>query len=134
MTTHSSDNSDKGYHIVVEKGEESEQTLATNVEIADSLLASMKGLMGRSSFPNESGLVLEPTNRFVSASPQAVHMLFVLIPIDVLWLVDGEVNRVARLQPWHGFGVARADRIIELPAGTAESVETGDTVQLKHDT
>jgi uncharacterized membrane protein (UPF0127 family) len=55
-------------------------------------------------------------------------MLFMRFPIDVLWLQGERVVKRARLSPWTGYGVARADRIIELPAGAAEGVSVDDTV------
>lgn len=118
------------HRIVLEQGDGTEHTLATEVEIADSLLATATGLMGRSSLPEEYALVLEIGEGLFGPSRQVVHMLFVRTPLDVLWLVEDRVTRVARLPPWRGIGVARADRIVELPAGAAEPVAAGDTVRL----
>jgi len=60
---------------------------------------------------------------------QVVHMLFVPFPIDVVWLVDDEVRKSARLSPWTGIGVAKADRIVEFPPGAADDVAAGDVVR-----
>jgi uncharacterized membrane protein (UPF0127 family) len=60
-----------------------------------------------------------------------VHMLFVRFPIDVMWVVDGTIERVSTLSPWTGLGYAQADTILELPAGAADDVEAGDTVRVE---
>ena len=108
--------------------------LATDVEFADSLLAKMKGLMFRKSVPDEYALVMEMgTNLLGRPSRQTVHMLFVRFPIDVSWLVEDEVTQIKTLKPWRGTGAARADRIIELPAGVATDVHVGDTVRVERE-
>lgn len=102
------------------------QSLATEVEVAESILSKGIGLMGKSSIPEEYGLVF----RFSSPGRRSVHMLFVRTPIDVLWLVDERVERVETLPAWRGFGVATADTLVELPPGAAEAVEEGDRVRI----
>ena len=120
------------------------RTLATDVETADSLLAQMRGLMGRSSVPEDYALVFpvrrDPVavaldrvpgvGRLVDPGQHGVHMLFVRTPIDVLWVEDETVVQVRTLQPWTGTGSARADTLVELAAGAASDVEPGDTVRL----
>lgn len=117
------------------EGQSPPRVLATNVEIADSELSQMRGLMFRSEIPDDFALVMEVGNSgglpFLSGpARQFVHMLFVRFPLDVIWLAEGEVRKVARMHPWRGMGMARADRILELPAGAAEGVEAGDTVRI----
>lgn len=112
-----------------------DRVLATNVELADSTLSQAKGLMFRSSVPDDFALVMEVGGGglfSLTAGPprQSVHMLFMRFPIDVLWLDGDRVVKNARLSPWTGIGVARADRIIELPAGAADGVTVGDTVRV----
>ena len=110
-----------------EEGQPGEsRTLATEVEVADTFFARMCGLMFRRSIPEEYALVF----RFERPSTRSLHMLFVPFPIDAVWLVDGEVTRVERLRPWTGFAWARADVVLELPAGAADAVEPGDQVWL----
>ena len=116
--------------IVLERGDGTERVLATDVEIADSMLSQATGLMGRAELSEGYALVLEVGEGLFGPSRQVVHMLFVRTPLDVLWLVDDEVARVARLRPWRGIGIARADRIVELPPGAADGVEPGHAVQL----
>lgn len=101
-------------------------TLATDIEFADSFVSQARGLMFRRSFPSGSALVF----RFENAKKRDLHMLFVPFSIDAIWLVDSEVTATTRLRPWVGFGRAVADTIIELPAGAADNVVIGDTVEL----
>lgn len=101
--------------------------LATTVDLADSLVSQTRGLMFRRSVPDDYALVF----RFDSSTVRDLHMLFVFFPIDAVWVVDGVVRRVERLRPWLGFARARADLIVELPAGTAAGVEPGDRLALE---
>ena len=103
------------------------RTLATTVDTADSLLAQARGLMFRRSIPDDYALAF----RFDDVSSRDVHMLFVPFPIDVVWTVEDEVRRVERLRPWLGLAKAEADRIVELPAGTANEVQPGDKLYLE---
>lgn len=111
--------------------------LASEVEVAESALSQARGLMFRSDIPDGFALVLDVGGGglvFGGPSRQFVHMLFMRFPIDVLWLVDDEVRKKARLSPWRGFGFGKADRIIELPAGGADGVQVGDSVRVEgHD-
>jgi len=105
-------------------------TLATDIKFADSFFAQARGLMFRRSFLSGSALVF----RFKNTKKRELHMLFVPFSIDAIWLVDTEVTATKRLRPWVGFGRAAADTIIELPAGAADDVAVGDTVELVSDT
>jgi uncharacterized membrane protein (UPF0127 family) len=113
-----------------------ETVLASTVEVADSTLSQAKGLMFRSSIPDDFALVMEVGSSgglpLTSGPPrQSVHMLFMRFPIDAVWLNGDRVVKTAQLSPWTGIGMAKADRIIELPAGAAEDVTPGDTVVVK---
>lgn len=112
------------------------RVIATDVDVADSVLSSAKGLMFRSEIPDEYALVMEVGGNsvvpFASGPPrQFVHMLFVRFPLDVIWLNAGEVVRVAGMKPWRSVAMAKADVILELPAGNAEGVEPGDTIRIE---
>lgn len=100
------------------------RVLAKDVEFADSLLTQGRGLMFRRSIPDDYALVF----RFGRAHRRRLHMLFVPFDIDAVWLHDGRVRRVKRLQSWFGHGMAIADTVIEFAKGTADGVETGDRV------
>ncbi|MCU4718826.1 DUF192 domain-containing protein [Halapricum hydrolyticum] len=116
--------------------------LASDVEIAEGFVQTSKGLMFRSSVPEEYALVFEfePPSGISAKLPFAgddavarrfIHMLFVRMPLDVLWLQGETVVHAKTLRPWTGIGMASADRIVELPAGAAEDVAVGDTVRLE---
>jgi uncharacterized membrane protein (UPF0127 family) len=103
------------------------EVLATNVEVAESFLASLRGVRFRRSFPDGNALVF----RFGSAGRRDVDMLFVPFRIDALWLVDDQVERVDTLRAWFDIAIASADTLIELPEGTASGVSPGDTIEIE---
>ncbi|WP_135805737.1 DUF192 domain-containing protein [Halorussus marinus] len=111
--------------LIHESGGE-RQTLATDVETADSFLSRAKGLMFRRSIPDDYALVF----RFDGVGTRDVHMVFVPFGLDVLWLRDGEVRHKERLSAWTGLAEAEADTLVELPAGAADGVAVGDAVGL----
>jgi len=105
------------------------RTLATQVDTAETFLARLRGLMFRRSLPDGYALVFP----FGRPAPRGLHMLFVPVAVDAVWLVDGEVTTVERLPPWRGYGRGRADTILELPAGAADGVEVGDGVRIEYE-
>ena len=120
--------------VVHESGVQSDDgdgraVLATDVTVADSFGAKLRGLRFRSSLPDGFALVFP----FEDVGRRDIDMLFVRTPIDVLWLIDERVERVDTLRSWIGFGLAKADCVIELPPGAAESVSPGDRVVLEGD-
>ncbi|MFC7074148.1 DUF192 domain-containing protein [Halovenus rubra] len=127
----------EGDDTLGEKASANRNILATEVDIADSLFSTARGLMLRATLPDNYALVMEVGGGtllpFSSGPPlQSVHMLFVRMALDVLWLDGDEVVRVSRMHPWRSIGIARADRIIELPAGNADGVSVGDSVILEN--
>ncbi|WEL18288.1 Uncharacterized protein SVXHr_2131 [Halorhabdus sp. SVX81] len=100
------------------------RTLASDVEVAEGLWAKFRGLRFRRSIPEHYALVFE----FSHPGRRDIDMLFVRTPLDVLWLEDERVRQVKTLRPWIGFGLARADCVIELPPDAADGVEAGDRV------
>jgi uncharacterized membrane protein (UPF0127 family) len=106
---------------------EDDDVLATETEVADSLPVTLLGLRFRRSLPDDHALVF----RFGSAGRRDVDMLFVPFPIDVLWLIDGRVERVDTLRAWFDLAIARADTLVELPAGTAGDVSQGEMVRIE---
>lgn len=106
--------------------------IADRAEVARSLLARGRGLMGRTALPAGYGLILIPES--------SIHMFFMRIPIDVLF-VDRQ-HRVIGLRealpPWHPFaGVApwRGHYVVELPVGAirASRTEMGDELRVTPD-
>lgn len=101
-------------------------TLAEDARIAEGRLAQGRGLMFRRSFPGDA-LVFP----FDDVGTRRLHMVFVPFSIDAVWVADGRVQQVTRLESWIGYGRGRADCVIELPAGRAATVEAGDGVCLE---
>ncbi|MFB6128831.1 MAG: DUF192 domain-containing protein, partial [Halorhabdus sp.] len=97
-------------------------TLATDVDVAEGLWATFRGLRFRRSLPVEYALVFP----FDHAGWRDIDMLFVRTPLDVLWIENDRVRQVKTLRPWIGFGLATADCVVELPPGAADDVEPGD--------
>lgn len=106
--------------------------IADRAEVARSLLARGRGLMGRTALPTGYGLILVPES--------SIHMFFMRIPIDALF-VDRRhrvVGKREALPPWHPFaGVApwRGYYVIELPVGAirASRTEVGDELRVTPD-
>lgn len=99
--------------------------LATRAELAGSAGTRMKGLLGRTEFPEGEGLIIDPCN--------SIHTFFMAFAIDVVF-VDGQdrVVRVCpRVVPWRLTRIVfRARKVIELPSGTLEKQGAGPGDQL----
>jgi uncharacterized protein len=107
------------------------------VEVADSWLSRLRGLIGRPSLAPGEGLYLSGTN--------GIHMLFMRFAIDCVFVrpaadagADGSVHEVVAvrpdLRPWTGvvWFVRRASGAIELGAGSAAraGINVGDRLRL----
>ena len=112
---------------VVHKADGEERALASDVDVADGILSKARGLIGRRSIPDDYALVFP----FGRAATRRLHMAFVPFDIDAIWVVEGEVQQVARLVAWTGYGGARADTVVELPGGAAADVDVGDPVHVE---
>jgi uncharacterized membrane protein (UPF0127 family) len=104
--------------IVTESG----KVICERCEIADSMFARTRGLLGRSGLEPGSGMLIDRAG--------SVHMFFMRFPIDVVFLSrDRTVVGVRhRLGPWRVAAARRAVASLELPAGRAAEagVEKGD--------
>jgi uncharacterized protein len=81
--------------------------------LADTALARMRGLLGRSELPSGEGILLKPAS--------SVHMAFMRFPIDAVFL-DRELRVVkiaSDLKPWRAAGSRGAKSVLEIPAGEA---------------
>jgi uncharacterized membrane protein (UPF0127 family) len=91
------------------------------------------GLSGRTDVPSGTGMVF----LFDDPGNYAFWMKDTLVPLDILWLRGGKVVDLVTLPATLPGGVpalhrptAAADRVVELPAGTAAElgVEVGDPI------
>jgi uncharacterized membrane protein (UPF0127 family) len=111
---------------VVHRSEGEGETLANSVELAEGVLAKGRGLMFRRSFPEGRALAMP----FSGVKSRSLHSVFVWFPFDAIWVSEGTVTRVARFQPFRSVASARADLVIEVPAGVGDGIQPGDTVEL----
>ena len=104
------------------------------LQVAESWVARLKGLIGHRELGSGEGLYLPGTN--------GVHMFFMRFPIDCVFVgkprADGAREVVAihdRLRPWTGIVLwARgADGVAEVPAGSVETsgLRRGDLIRLE---
>jgi hypothetical protein len=114
------------------RGVDDGRTIARRVRRADSFLARLVGLMGRSRLGADEGLYLPGTS--------GVHMFFMRFAIDCIFLsrpaADGTQRVVAirrGLRPWRGviWHVPGAAGVVELGSGALEAsrVQRGDVVR-----
>ena len=85
-------------------------------ELAETALARMRGLLGRTGLEPGTGMLINPA--------PSVMTFFMRFPIDVVFLDrDRKVVGVRhRLGPWRVAGARHAVAALELPAGTAADV------------
>lgn len=102
------------------------------LEIADSNVEREKGLGGRESLCEECGMlfVFEKPGRY------AFWMKDMRFPLDIIWLLGNEVVFVAPNVSPDFSGVidpsAFADRVIEINAGAASELKTGERVKFQY--
>jgi len=118
--------------LVVERATDGTALFA--VDVADSWLSRLRGLIGRSSLAAAEGLYFPGTN--------GIHMLFMRFAIDCVFVrptagagVEHEVVAVkSNLKPWTGivWFVRGARGVLELPAGSASAagIAKGDNLRL----
>src|SRR5689334_12378598 len=98
--------------------------ICETVQVADTILRRMRGLLGRSSLPPGEGLLLRPA--------WSIHTSFMRFPIDVVF-VDHDliVIRIApSLRPFKTASCRGAREVVELAAGECErrGLEVGDRI------
>jgi uncharacterized membrane protein (UPF0127 family) len=101
--------------------------LADNVEVADSILKRMKGLLGKDKLLAGEALWIKPC--------VSIHTFFMKFPIDVLFLnkknqviaviKNLKPNRITRLY-------LKAMSVLELPEGVLDATDTraGDKIEI----
>ena len=107
---------------------------AYSVEIADTMLAQARGLSGRESLAENSGMLFV----FKSPSMQSFWMKDMQFPLDFVWIAEGKVIGITENVPFEPATAtqsppAPADMVLELPAGAVQrdGIRVGDVVELK---
>lgn len=99
--------------------------LADDVIIATRIFQRVKGLLDRTAFRKGEALVIKPGKE--------IHTLFMLFPIDVLF-VDKHlkvVKAISSLKPYRLTPIYwRSRLVIELPAGMINATGTAESDQL----
>ena len=101
--------------------------LAERAEVADTFPTRFMGLMGRRELEPGGGLVLTGTG--------SVHMFFMSIALDIVFLAkDARVLRaIENLKPWYVSPIVwGATTTLELPVGTiaGTGTRTGDVIEI----
>ena len=103
--------------------------LADSLDIADTFVKSLIGLIGRSCLKRGRGLWIKPC--------QSVHTFWMRFPIDVLFL-DKEgivVHFIESMKPFRiSKHVLKARSVLELPAGSIRDSDTqlGDHIEVSN--
>lgn len=106
-----------------------QRVIAEECSVADRFVSRFLGLMGRSDFERGEGLLFPKC--------RSVHMWFMSIPIDIVFLREGvepktfTVSRVvSSAKPWSPlpFTDHQAHHTLELPEGAASDLKTGDVL------
>ncbi len=108
------------------RNETRNSVLADSVDIADTSAKRRRGLLGRDSLPDGTGLWIVPC--------ESVHTWGMRFPIDVLYLDrKKKVRKLRRVMvPWRVSMCLSAHSVLELPAGVIEKTGTlpGDQLAL----
>jgi uncharacterized membrane protein (UPF0127 family) len=81
--------------------------------LAETALARLRGLLGRSGLSSGEGMLLRPAS--------SIHTAFMRFAIDAVFLdrADRVVKVAAELRPWRTSACRGARAVLELPAGEA---------------
>lgn len=112
--------------VIAQSEADDRHVLATDCHVARSRIAKSRGLMGKKPLQPDTALVFP----FSSTAPRRIHTMFVRETIDVLWISQEQVTAIETMDPWSIGPKHRADMIIELPADTATSIDSGWIVRL----
>lgn len=113
------------HEVVVVRGDGG-RVVCERCEVADTVIARARGLLGRKSLPSGTGLLIRPSF--------SIHTLFMRFPIDAVFLdrSGSVVDVVRRLRPWRAATRLRARAVLELPAGEADRVTLRIGERLEH--
>lgn len=93
-----------------------------NIEIADSFLRRLIGLMLRAELPSNQGILLSPCS--------SIHTCFMKFPIDVVYLDEKNIVLAKEtINPWKlGRRIKGVKKVLEGPIGFAENIKLKDTL------
>jgi len=94
--------------------------------IAETIVERMRGLLGRTDLPRDTGLLIRPC--------RSIHMWFMRFPIDAAFLdADLRVLRILRgLRPWQlAFAPGKTHCVLETAAGVLDRLAAGDRLALR---
>jgi uncharacterized membrane protein (UPF0127 family) len=113
------------HEVVVVRGDGG-RIVCERCEVADTVIARARGLLGRKTLPSGAGLLIRPSF--------SIHTLFMRFPIDAVFLdrSGSVVDVVRRLKPWRAATRLRARAVLELPAGEADRVTLRIGERLEH--
>lgn len=97
------------------------RAVVENLIIASSMVDRMRGLLGRNTLQEDTGLLICPC--------RSIHMWFMRFPIDVAFLdADLRVLRIVRdLRPWQlAWAPRKTQCVLETAAGVLTSLSVGD--------
>lgn len=97
--------------------------LGSRIEVADSFLKRLKGLLGREGLREGEGLILEGC--------ASVHTCFMRFPLDLCFLDAGwrVLKVVGSLPPWRAASAVGAERVLEMGPGALDRVREGDVLE-----
>lgn len=94
--------------------------MVSHMIYAESLSARLRGLLGRASLPEDTGMLIRPC--------RSIHMWFMRFPIDTAFL-DRELRvlKISRnLRPWQmAFAPRQTHCVLETAKGTLDGLQTG---------
>lgn len=94
--------------------------------VAETTIERMRGLLGRSSLPRDTGMLILPC--------RSIHMWFMRFPIDAAFLdADLRLLRIVRgLRPWQlAFAPVKTHCVLETATGVLDGLAAGDRLELK---
>jgi uncharacterized membrane protein (UPF0127 family) len=107
--------------------DENRAVLLEEVILAESTVARMRGLLGHTSLPKGTGMLIRPC--------RSIHMWFMKFPIDAVFLdEDLRVLRVSNnLQPWKlAFAPRKTHCVLEGVAGSFSMLSPGLKLSLEN--
>lgn len=101
--------------------------IAQSIWEPSGIIDEMRGLRFRASMADIGSVVFGADGELDLG---VVDTAFVFFPIDVVWVEDGQVEKVTSMGPFNVEWCPRADTIVELPSGRADGIGPGDTVRV----